>query len=202
MSLSNHSPFPLLVISAAERFYLLSIAEKELVEIWIRTYNQSAHRAFVPVAQLDRALASGARGCAFESHRGYSVTLWPLGIYAWRPFLYFGFRKAVKGRLNQATMGASKPANAPIGSEGPYSQKPGPESQCEPYRKVGRLARESIRISEMSTDLRAATTVSADLPNAWERIGRYRFPGWNVCPVRRHRSISVPAPPCQARWQT
>ena len=24
----------------------------------------------VPVAQLDRALASGARGCAFESHRG------------------------------------------------------------------------------------------------------------------------------------
>jgi hypothetical protein len=30
---------------------------------------------FVPVAQLDRALASGARGCAFESHRGYLVSL-------------------------------------------------------------------------------------------------------------------------------
>ena len=28
---------------------------------------------FVPVAQSDRALASGARGCAFESHRGYCV---------------------------------------------------------------------------------------------------------------------------------
>ena len=28
---------------------------------------------FVPVAQLDRALASGAEGCRFESCRGYYV---------------------------------------------------------------------------------------------------------------------------------
>jgi hypothetical protein len=38
----------------------------------IGTYNMSNYGVFVPVAQLDRALASGARGCAFESHRGYS----------------------------------------------------------------------------------------------------------------------------------
>ena len=36
------------------------------------TYNIEGYKVFVPVAQLDRALASGARGCAFESHRGYS----------------------------------------------------------------------------------------------------------------------------------
>ena len=37
-----------------------------------RNYNYVAH---VPVAQLDRALASGARGCAFESHRGYLISV-------------------------------------------------------------------------------------------------------------------------------
>ena len=32
--------------------------------------SESENFGNVPVAQLDRALASGARGCAFESHRG------------------------------------------------------------------------------------------------------------------------------------
>ena len=35
------------------------------------TYNMADCELFVPVAQLDRALASGAKGCASESHRGY-----------------------------------------------------------------------------------------------------------------------------------
>jgi hypothetical protein len=39
--------------------------------MWATAYNILAYKIFVPVAQLDRALASGARGCAFESHRGY-----------------------------------------------------------------------------------------------------------------------------------
>ena len=34
------------------------------------TYNIKGYKFYVPVAQLDRALASEARGCAFESHRG------------------------------------------------------------------------------------------------------------------------------------
>ena len=36
--------------------------------------NKTAEKpaVFVPVAQLDSALASGAKGCEFESHRGYS----------------------------------------------------------------------------------------------------------------------------------
>jgi hypothetical protein len=38
--------------------------------MWKSTYNINGYNKIVPVAQLDRALASGARGCAFESHRG------------------------------------------------------------------------------------------------------------------------------------
>ena len=41
------------------------------IEIAISIYQHYNYKALVPVAQLDRALASGAKGCAFESHRGY-----------------------------------------------------------------------------------------------------------------------------------
>ena len=44
--------------------------EFELQKMWASSYNTLGYKNFVPVAQLDRALASGARGCAFESHRG------------------------------------------------------------------------------------------------------------------------------------
>ena len=39
---------------------------------WAFLRNKAVVRAvFVPVAQLDRVLASEAKGCAFESRRGY-----------------------------------------------------------------------------------------------------------------------------------
>jgi hypothetical protein len=34
------------------------------------TYNKLGYNTFVPVAQLDRALASEAKGCRFKSRRG------------------------------------------------------------------------------------------------------------------------------------
>jgi hypothetical protein len=50
--------------------------------------------------------------------------------------------------------------------------------------KVDYPVSESIRTSEMSMDLRAATTVFADLSNVLELIDRYHFAGWNVCPAK------------------
>ena len=44
---------------------------------------QSKILGTVPVAQLDRALASGARGCAFESHRGYWLRRCYKGLHGW-----------------------------------------------------------------------------------------------------------------------
>ena len=50
------------------------------IRIAVSVYMYYNYKVQVPVAQLDRALASGARGCAFESHRGYSASLrcWPI----------------------------------------------------------------------------------------------------------------------------
>ena len=38
--------------------------------MWASTYIIVGYNNFVPVAQLDSALASGAKGCGFESRRG------------------------------------------------------------------------------------------------------------------------------------
>ena len=40
------------------------------IEIAISIYGYYNYKALVPVAQLDRALASGAKGCGFDSRRG------------------------------------------------------------------------------------------------------------------------------------
>ena len=88
----------------------------------------------------------------------------------------------------------SKPANAPLGSGGRNCQNPARRVNANPFARLLRTnwktsypVSESTRTSETSMGLRAATTVSADLSNAWERIGRYLFAGWNVCPAMSRR---------------
>ena len=45
-----------------------------IFERWTSTYNKWVLSTYVPVAQLDRALACGAKGRTFESYRAYHFT--------------------------------------------------------------------------------------------------------------------------------
>lgn len=38
--------------------------------MWVNTCYYWVYKSYVPVAQLDSVLASEAKGCEFESHRG------------------------------------------------------------------------------------------------------------------------------------